>query len=289
MEAGKNHAPDRELCTALIKKIPDRTSKPETAFDRARKDKSILAMWYRLFELQHEVIKHTEPGFIKNILNAHGTRSMVDVGCGAGDLTHTISSLSGIPVDALEPEPFFFNRTMSKFSGTRTKVKFLKLPFKRYRNRTDSLFFRFVMQHFPDKTELCEHSAKLLDRDGIVIVVESFAFSSNPPVRAYLEVSRNFTKYFNREKSQHLAGDIISSFNKSGFSLANQKILKIPATTPLQKEIFAEMLYHAGYVKAMISDQDHSVLPHLREDLFSLACEEADIDYRDIILVFRKL
>ena len=255
--------------------------------ERARKNPKILDEWYRLFELMFAVVGPCEIAEIAESISPYRITHFVDVGCGAGDFTCAIQKRCGFHVDALEPEHYYYEKTLKKFPNK--NIKFLNMPLSSYTTTADCLFFRYVAQHFADKTGLCKDAAGKLCAGGIAVVVESIACQSNPQIESYKTIGRRFLDFYTRGTPKELENDIVKSFINAGFRLERQKILHIPIVSAAAKSAFGEMIYNAGLVKAMSSEQDLTIMEQMREELQILQTFGATVDCRDILLVFQKL
>lgn len=255
-------------------------------FELARKNPAIVDNWYRLFELQFEVIKETEIDYILNALKPYNINKFVDVGCGAGDITVDLMEKSSYEMEGIEPEKLFFNKTIEKYSDK--NINFQNIPLEDYSSSADCLLFRFVMQHFKDLTTLCKKSQDVLNKNGLVVVVESYFFDSSPEMIQYKNTGKTLKKAFSRGSSQSLEDNIIFSFENNGFELIENTIHKISPKTLESKKTFSDMLHHAAYVKTAVCDQDLNIIEKVDKELELLHTEEAKIDYQDLILIFKK-
>ena len=259
----------------------------ESMIARARKNSTIMEEWYKLFELQFMMAGPFEVAAIVNSISPFNIKHFVDVGCGAGDFTYALNQHYGLRIDALEPERYFYDKTVKKFPPSR--IKFLNIPLSSYGSTTDCLFFRFVVQHFPDKTGLCLEASRLLPSGGIAIIIESIACRTEPLINAYKNISLKFCEFYGRGAATELESDTTKSFVAAGFQLKQRKILHIPISSPISKSIFGKMLYNAGLVKAMCSEQDLSIMKELRGELQSLEAPTTLVNCQDIMLIFQKL
>ena len=269
------------------KPISPRMMKMKSMFERAKNDETILNEWYKLFELQFSVINPFEVQAIKKHLSDFKVGHFVDVGFGSGDLTVALKKDATFSVDGLEPEKYFYGRTLAKFPDS--DVNFLNIPLAAYKRTADCLFFRFVFQHYPDKNQLCRDASRLLSQKGIAIVVESFSTQTTPVIKSYTEISAQFVKFYKRGHSSELEIHTTKSFIDAGFRLARRALLKLPIQTVRQKENFAKMLFNAGLVKAITSNQNLSAMSILQKELKCLHNDTAQINYHDIVLIFEKL
>ena len=260
----------------------------KSMLELARENAGIMAEWDRLFELQHMLVNPFEVLAIKERLTHYNIRRFVDVGCGAGDITTAFKDACGFQICALEPEPYFYKRTTDKFRNT--GIELLNIPLAGYaKNHTaDCLFFRFVVQHFPDKTSLCGDAFNILVPGGLAIIVESVVCQNNPPIKTYKEIGRRFVEFYGRGTAGDLEADTVKSFVGAGFMLVHRGLLQIPANSIPKKQVFGEMLFNAGLVKAMSSNQDLAIMDKLREELMILDSPAASVDYQDLLLIFQK-
>ncbi len=256
-------------------------------FERATNDENILNEWYKLFELQFGVINPFEVEAIQKYLSNFKVRHLVDVGFGSGDLTVALKKDSAFSVDGLEPEKYFYDKTLAKFPNS--DVNFINIALATYKKTTDCLFFRFVFQHYPEKDQLCREASRLLPQKGIVIVVESFSIQTNPVIKSYAYISEQFVKFYKRGPSSELERHTTRAFIDSGFRLAHRELLKLPTHSKIQKENFGKMLFNAGVVKAITSNQNLNAIGSLQEELKCLHSNTCQIDYYDIVLIFEKL
>ena len=102
----------------------------QSMFERAKNNYTILSEWYKLFELQFGVINPFEVEVVKKHLSSSNVNRLVDVGFGSGDLTIALKNNSGFNIDALEPEKYFYDRTLAKFPGS--DVNFFNLSLAEY-------------------------------------------------------------------------------------------------------------------------------------------------------------
>lgn len=257
-----------------------------TMFEKAHQNKEILKEWYHLFELMYEVVKSAEPKAIAKSISHFPCKSLLDVGCGAGDLAVSLKKLGQYSVIGLESEPFFYNKTIVKHKNS--KVTFLPTCFEDYSAPTDAVLFRYVFQHFQDKSLLIKHCNNILSNNGIVIIIDAMALKTTPPVKTFIKITSIFKEYYHRCAVPLLKSDIVNAFESGGFTLLKDEVVSLQPKTLYEKDIFSQLLYSAGAVKAMTSDQPTSVINILKEEVKKVISRQAVLEYSDFILAFKK-
>lgn len=230
---------------------------PKT-FDKANQENEILNEWYDMLQIQYEVIKSFEIPVINKILKKYEVKTLSDIGCGTGHITRDLEKSVNNRIIAIEPNEYFLNKTKKLLE--KTKIKLNKTKFEDFSTNADCFLFRYLFQHYEDKDKLSQRVARLIKPKGIAIVIEPLPLISDPDIKLYHEISKKFRSSYKRGLSKKVSDEIINSFEKFNARLVEDIVIDMPLLTTEMKKLLSDMMYKAGKIKVLLSDQDRAIL-----------------------------